>query len=383
MKETTRVFAIYKVIALAISLVFMQQYSKEVVFITGSALAFLCIFIIMYALDLKCNGWKRESLKGKWLGKVNLFLILLLEGVLLGLGIEEWQPIFIVLGIELISYLTEEHYFYGLSVAGFIVMLGIYPGSINLVLINILVLITLLMTINDSKKLSFYKILNSDQREQLIHLEEQIKDNERLIKTIKYSAVLEERNRLSARLHDKIGHSISSSIIMLEAAMLQMKKDQEKALISMQKATAHLREGVDDIRKALREERPIRSDLGSNDIQLLLDEANAKHELHTIYRTKGNLEQVNLELWQCIKENVGELLTNVLKHSKASAFTVEIKVMTAMVKVSYYDNGVCKGKLIKGLGLEAVEERTIKCNGKCFFEMNEIGFKVINIFLIS
>lgn len=382
MKETTRVFAIYKVIALAISLVFMQQYSKEAVFITGSALVFLCVFIIMYAFDLKCNEAQRENLKSRLMRKTNIFLILLVEGLLLGLGIEEWQPIFIILGIELISYLTEEHYFYGLSVASFIVMLWVYPGSTNLALINTLVLIILLITVSYSKKLSFYKILSSDQREQLIHLEEQIKDNERLIKTIKYSAALEERNRLSARLHDKIGHSISGSIIMLEAAMLQMKKNQEKALESMQKATTHLREGVDDIRKALREERPIRSDLGSNDIQLLLDETNAKHELHTIYRTEGNLEQINLELWQCIKENVVELLTNVLKHSKATAFTVEIKIMTSMVKVSYYDNGVCKGKFIKGLGLEAIEERTIKCNGKCFFEMSEMGFKVTNVFLM-
>ena len=385
MKEIARVFASYQLIALAVSLVFMNQSksSKESVFIIGSALAFLCVFILMYILNIKKYEMKEDVLKNNVFKYGNIILLVITLGTLLGIGIEEWQPLFMILGLNLIYYIYEEKYFYGISIGIFLMTLWIYPASFQLGLISLVLLVTFLMGIYYSQKLHLYRKVNSDQREQLIHLEEHIKDNQRLIKTIKYSAALEERNRLSARLHDKVGHSISGSIVMLEVAMLQMKNNPEQALISMQKATGHLREGVDDIRLALREERPIRSDIGSNDIQLLLDEVNAKHELHTIYHTKGNLEQIGFELWECIKANTMELITNVLKHSKATAFTVDISVMTSMIKVTYFDNGVCKGKFIKGLGLEAVEERTIKCNGKCFFEMGEMRFKVTNIFLIE
>ena len=36
--------------------------------------------------------------------------------------------------------------------------------------------------------------------------------------------------------------------------------------------------------------------------------------------------------------------------------------------------------LSSGLGLEAIEERTIKANGRCFFEKTETGFTITNVF---
>ena len=58
-----------------------------------------------------------------------------------------------------------------------------------------------------------------------------------------------------------------------------------------------------------------------------------------------------------------------------------------MIKVLYFDNGtnqqdsVIENREIKrGLGLDAIEERTRRANGTCFFEKNEFGFVTTNIF---
>ena len=51
-----------------------------------------------------------------------------------------------------------------------------------------------------------------------------------------------------------------------------------------------------------------------------------------------------------------------------------------IIKVEYKDNGTGKEAFVKGLGLEAIEERTISAGGRCFFRKDEQGFGVTNIF---
>ncbi|MFA5659371.1 MAG: histidine kinase, partial [Oscillospiraceae bacterium] len=150
-------------------------------------------------------------------------------------------------------------------------------------------------------------------KEQLAKAEEKLSDNKRLVRSLKYSAALEERNRLAVMLHDNVGHSISGSIIMLEAAMLNLEKNPEKAKTSIQTAVSNLRTGVDEIRAALREEKPVRSDMGINDIQNSLDSFALSYGIKTSFDYAGPLDLISPAVWSCIYESLKEALTNVLK----------------------------------------------------------------------
>ncbi len=223
-----------------------------------------------------------------------------------------------------------------------------------------------------------------EQRLMIKKLEERLKDNRQYMKTLQDTAALEERNRLATRLHDKVGHGISGSIIMLEASMLLLDLDKEKAREGINRAVLNLREGVDDIRAALREERPVTQKLGMNEIQKMLEEFQINHDKKTRLAVNGDMERIEPEVLVCIYDNAKECLTNLLKHSDATLFELKITRKNKVTAVEYKDNGskrIDANTLVRGLGLQAMEERTIKAGGRFFIADQEFGFKITNIFI--
>lgn len=382
MSEISNVTNCWKIISLLFSISYLLIENQDITRVIVITLVLLCLFTIQYYLNYKGKIVKAHSkVIYVWLQRSYIGLSIVEIAILYFSNQIELTPCAIVIILSLIRYVKEDAMFYCISG----ITLFLYCNTQNLsryiILVTAVIVTGYFIHLYMIKKLLFYQQASLKQRQELIELEERLKDNEHLMKTIRYAATLEERNRMAARLHDKIGHNISGTILMLEASLLQMDKNPEKAVEEINKAVEHLRAGVDDLRHALREERPIKSDINSSDIQVLLEQAKMEHGLHTVFKTDGDLERISMELWTCIKDNVTELLTNVLKHSKATVFTVSIKVLPSMIQVIYSDNGSCNPDFKVGLGLEAVEERTLKLNGRCFFEAGELGFRVTNIFL--
>ncbi|MDR0346797.1 MAG: histidine kinase dimerization/phosphoacceptor domain-containing protein, partial [Coriobacteriales bacterium] len=94
-----------------------------------------------------------------------------------------------------------------------------------------------------------------ERDERILSLEARLKNQRTAISSIEQQGRQAERNRLAARIHDKVGHGMTGSILMLEAAQLQLDDDPKAARESIRAATENLRAGVEDIRQELREER--------------------------------------------------------------------------------------------------------------------------------
>jgi len=368
MVDKTLLFFLVKIAAIG-SIFMIGTSNADVAKNAISALAFACICLLQLLLH---RVWKRRN--------VSLALIAgaLAAGILLGIG--EFFPLISILIYEGIDLIIREKSKYVLlcTVLGLLYFVA-EPETVLVAIAVVLVLFALSGTWA-LEKIDSYRQTVAAQKEEMDDLREKLSDNKRLIKTLKYTASLEERNRLAARIHDKVGHGISGSIIMLEAALLTIKKDPLQAEAAIQKAALNLREGVDDIRMSLREERPERSVLGLGEIKAVLQEFESTYGMQTVFKSSGRLESIGGEIWSCISENLNEALTNSLKHSGASIFTLEISVMNKAIKVEYKDNGKSTEVFEKGLGLEAIEERTIKANGRCFFEKTETGFSITNVF---
>ena len=88
-------------------------------------------------------------------------------------------------------------------------------------------------------------------------------------------------------------------------------------------------------------------------------------------------------IWNCIKENLVETLTNTLKHSGADEFSLKISVMNKVIRAEFKDNGKGSDSFRKGTGLTAIEERTVLTDGKCIFPAQTDGFSVVNIFSLK
>lgn len=223
--------------------------------------------------------------------------------------------------------------------------------------------------------------VQENQSEENEQLRRQITDVRKMSATAEHAARITERNRLATRIHDKVGHGISGSIILLEGARLSMDKDPGKAKEAIELATENLRTSVDEIRAELRAERTKPSESGLAQISAQLTKFSAQHaNITTKLATNGDVSKISPQVWVCIQENLTEALTNILKHSNATRLDVSISVQNKLAKVSFKDNGNAQG-YTQGMGLTAMVERCATCRGNCFFSASPQGFSIIMTFM--
>lgn len=364
-------YFIIKLMAVTASYMMVGNAKTDVVVAIISVLSFTCLFVLELLVD---RIWNKKYL---------LFAIVSASIIACFLmGTQILFPLFVILILQLFELFSSRDMYYQISIVAMILLFVLYPPVMNVLIVSIILIVMIMFSRFVIIKLEDYVHRNEILQEKIMRLENNITDIKGLMKTLKITASLEERNRIAARIHDEIGHGISGSIILLEAAMLQMKDDHEKSQISVQKAVNNLRESVDEIRTALREERTERYLLGIHDITGLLEEFKVRYNISARLKTLGDLSNITLDMWVCIHDNLKECLTNVLKHSNATDFLLNIQVFNKIIKVEYKDNGRSNQEFEKNLGLEAIEERTIHTKGRCFFAKDENGFCVTNIFTV-
>lgn len=362
-------YLIVKLTAVIASGMLIGNAKIDLIDIIISVLSFACVFLLEI---LVVRLWKRKSL---------LYISISVSIIVcFYIGIELIFPLLVVLLLHLFELILSGDMYYQISLTAMILLFLVFPPDMNIMLLSVVLILMVMFSRMAIIKLEYFLHRNEMIQEKITKLENKIADLNGLMKTLKTTASLEERNRIAARIHDEIGHGISGSIILLEAAMLQMNNNHEKAAKSVEKAIVNLRESVDEIRTALREERTDKSLLGINDINAILEEFKVKYNISTKLKTTGDLKNISIDIWACIHDNLKECLTNILKHSNATEFVLSIQVFNKIIKVEYKDNGKSDKEFEKHLGLEAIEERTANCKGRCFFSKDENGFGVTNIF---
>lgn len=369
--ERSFLYFLAKLVAIISSILLFLLAKVGITISVISALSFACIFVLELLLIKEKNADKI----------IRVTTILCIAGCFL-LGIESLFPLFVVLLFQLLDSLVENRMFYYILTVLLLLSFFIFLPNLISSVITLALTAMLLFCREILSKLSLYQKLSEEQKEAIAGLNKKLLDIKSLTKTLKYNASVEERNRIAARIHDQVGHGISGSIIMLEASLLIMKDHPAKAEESIRKAVTNLREGVDEIRTSLREERVDHSLIGIADISAMLEEFQVSYNKETKLKTSGDLNHINLEIWACIHDNLKECLTNLLKHSNATEFMLSIEVFKKIIKVEYKDNGYTEEGFEKGLGLDAIEERTVKAKGKCFFTKGEQGFGISNIFIV-
>ncbi|MGZ0084255.1 sensor histidine kinase [Caldibacillus thermoamylovorans] len=198
------------------------------------------------------------------------------------------------------------------------------------------------------------------------------------IKQSEYMLQLEERNRLSQRIHDQIGHSLTGALIQMEAAKRLMDGDRNKAKQLLENAIHISKEGIEQIRMTLKQMKPPPEQMGINRVKLFIDEFSAQHHLPIPLVCKGDLDVITPIQWKVIYENIAEALTNAIKYAEATAIAVEIHVLNRVIKVEVKDNGKGATKIKKGLGIIGMEERAASVHGTVIVDGTN-GFSVTTL----
>lgn len=236
--------------------------------------------------------------------------------------------------------------------------------------------ISLFVILRDKKMKTLIFEERDKLKENLYNSEKALNEEKDSRKLLLYNLQLEERNKLSGRMHDKIGHVISTSLMQLRASLVMIDKDLSMGKDMINSSIDVLNDGMEDIRITLKEIKPVAGEIGINKIKVLLEEKLKYSRFTYSFTYKGELEKITIGQWTIFIDATKELTTNILKYCAGNKFHISLEVLKGIIRFSVKDNGEGDIKLQKGMGLISMEEKIIIKNGN-FIINNKDGFEVI------
>ncbi|MCF6460300.1 sensor histidine kinase [Clostridium sp. Cult3] len=184
--------------------------------------------------------------------------------------------------------------------------------------------------------------------------------------SIKELATLRERNRISREIHDSVGHSLSTIIIQLGAIEKIAVLDGNAAAEMARNLNQFAKNGLEEIRVALRQLKPRRFEEYENilAIEEMIREFTKLTGVDVIFRFTKEKWPLSEEQALVIYRIVQEFLSNSLRHGKASKVNIYMNYNEDELILTLQDNGQGVDKLEKGMGLTNIWERVRELDGQ-------------------
>lgn len=192
-----------------------------------------------------------------------------------------------------------------------------------------------------------------------------------------YNAKLEERARISQNMHDEIGHTLTGNIMKLEA--VKFMTDDENLKTELTKIADNLREGMDSIRKIIKEIKPDDVSLNILGIKKLISDVNQNSDIDIYLDYTSDILHLKDKQWEIVYQNIKESLTNAIKYSRASECHIKFEKFNKVYKVSIKDNGIGCKNIIKSMGVSGMENRMRDIGENIIFDGSN-GFSVTMLF---
>ncbi|WP_189060356.1 sensor histidine kinase [Longimycelium tulufanense] len=170
-------------------------------------------------------------------------------------------------------------------------------------------------------------------------------------------AAAKERLRLSADLHDVIGHTLEVIALKAELAARVPDHDQSRRVMTEVRATAH--DALREVRELVRGQWRVGLVSELAGIRSLLDAAGIRCRISNI-PTDLPADQQAL-LGAVLREAV----TNMLRHSAARECAVDFAVEPGRLRCSIVNDGVGEhGRTSEGIGLRSMAKRMVRAGGR-------------------
>lgn len=186
------------------------------------------------------------------------------------------------------------------------------------------------------------------------------------LRQVERITVLEERNRMSRELHDTVGHSLTASIVAMEAVHTLIDRDPLFAKERLGQLITFNRNHLDVFRRTVHD---MAFDPVTQPMAVLLREAAAECERQTGMRVivacesetgQEADEATKLALLRCLQES----LTNAIRHGGATEVRVSLYELARGIQLTTQDNGEGAADLQEGFGLTGMRARVEALQGK-------------------
>jgi len=220
----------------------------------------------------------------------------------------------------------------------------------------------------DSLKTVYIKL--QDDTKEFAYTQEQ--KNKELMEKQDYEinlATLNERNRIAREIHDSAGHVMSSAILQVGALSATVKDADVKE--SLQNLKYTLAGGMDSIRNSVHDLHADSIDLNSQLYSLA--RAFTFCSLAYEYDVESSPE---LKIKYSVIAIVKEALSNIIRHSDATAAALTLRELPGFYQLIVFDNGSPKEyDKEKGMGIRNISSRVESLDGNLNID-NSKGFRL-------
>ena len=183
-------------------------------------------------------------------------------------------------------------------------------------------------------------------------------------------AEMAERSRIAQDIHDHVGHEISGASMAMQAALKLYDIGDERAGELMAQSAKRIEAASEHLREAVHNLKPSRVAGISTLAELCEGFSFCPVQFSASGDLSGSLH------WDLLEANLKEALTNVSRHSEASAVKVKLDGNSDYIRLEISDNGKAERLNGTGLGLAGIRERVRAAGGSLTISA-ENGFTVL------
>ena len=178
---------------------------------------------------------------------------------------------------------------------------------------------------------------------------------------LKVLAVMEERNRMAAEMHDTVGHTLTAAVMALEAA--EMLLTDSPAAQKLHQGKEQVRRGLAELRASVRAIRAGSEADFAASLDKLLSEIRCDTglDVHVIMESEVTLSPLQAGI---LLSAIKECATNAIRHGHASEADILMMEHQGRLRLTFTDNGKGTSEVRPGSGLSIMQERIQGVGGK-------------------
>jgi signal transduction histidine kinase len=201
-------------------------------------------------------------------------------------------------------------------------------------------------------------------REKLVIALDQLRQYSRRIED---QSALQERNRIAREIHDSLGHTLTAQSIQLDSVSLLQYTNRDEANLFLQEAKLLCKQALQEVRHSVAALRtdPFRGKSLNQIATELVKEFQVTTAIEPTY-TIGVTHSVPTEVVAATYRVLQEALTNIARHSAATAVMIQLLTQDGVLHLKIQDDG--KGfdptQNSTGFGLQCMQERISALGGQ-------------------
>ncbi len=187
-------------------------------------------------------------------------------------------------------------------------------------------------------------------------------------------AVLQERNRITAEIHNTVGHQLTTALVQIEAIQMLQEKDAEQVKKRLEIIKEQVRKGLQEIRRAI---NAINADHEYEDFSAVVDRLVDQVRSHTKVEIDCTIEEIDdvmLSVRKTLYHVILEAITNGIRHGQCQAIQINLLNQDQLIHLAIFNDGLVPNNISYGYGLTKMKEGLDSLGGSVMMKINNQGW---------